>query len=145
MKVEPFLVASTVNVIIAQRLVRKICNFCRLSLTVNADDLAKKFSLNIVQEHFIPVGANKEIRVYQGKGCKACHNSGYIGRIGIYEVLEVTKKIRELISAKADADLISQAAISEGMTTMLDDGLMKVAKGITSVEEILRVTKTEFI
>lgn len=143
MKVEPFLVASTVNVIIAQRLVRKVCDVCRYSLTVTQEDLEKELPHEVVLKHYLPVGEKKEIRVYQGKGCKVCHNTGYVGRIGIFEVLEVTKKIRELVANKSDSDVISRAAVSEGMTTMLDDGLQKVAKGLTTIKEVLRVTKTE--
>ncbi len=142
MKVEPFLVASTVNVIVAQRLVRRICNSCRISLTIPFEDLAKHISSDMIQKHF---GNISEIRVYQGKGCKLCHNSGYQGRLGVFEVLEVTKNIRRLIVEKNDADVIQKAAIEEGMTTMLDDGLDRVAEGITTIDEVLRVTKTETI
>lgn len=145
MDVEPFLVASTVNVIIAQRLIRKICDSCRISTTVTQEDLEKDLPDKVILKHYLPVGVKKEIRVYKGKGCKNCHYTGYSGRIGIFEVLEVTKKIRELITKKNDADLIAQAAIEEGMTTMLDDGLQKVAKGLTTLEEVLRVAETEFL
>lgn len=145
MGVEPFLVSSTVNVIIAQRLIRKICDNCRFSLTTTEEELLKKLPPEIVHKHFIPVGDKKEVRIYQGKGCKVCRNTGYQGRVGVYEVLEVTKKIRELITQKSDADQISAAAISEGMTSMLDDGLQKVGEGVTTIEEVLRVTKTEFL
>lgn len=145
MGVEPFLVSSTVNVIIAQRLIRKICDNCRFSLTTTEEELLKKLPPEIVHKHFIPVGDKKEVRIYQGKGCKVCRNTGYQGRVGVYEVLEVTKKIRELITQKSDADQIAAAAISEGMTSMLDDGLQKVGEGVTTIEEVLRVTKTEFL
>lgn len=143
MKVEPFLVASTVNVVIAQRLVRRICDTCRVSQTITEEELLQHLSKEILDKHYIPVGKAKEIRVYHGKGCKACHFTGYQGRIGIYEVLEITKGIRELITSKTDADVIARAAVQEGMTTFLDDGLQKVAKGLTTIEEVLRVTKTE--
>ena len=145
MKVEPFLVASTVNIIVAQRLVRKICDFCRVSLTTTHEDLLKSLSDDVINKHYIPVGRNREIRVYKGRGCKACHFSGYSGRIGIYEVLEVTKSIRKLIVERSDSDLIAKEAVREGMKTMLDDGLQKVAKGLTTIEEVLRVSKTEFL
>jgi len=145
MKVEPFLVASTINIIIAQRLIRKICDVCRVSLTITEENLAADIPEEIILRHYIPVGKNKEIRVYKGKGCKACHFSGYQGRVGVFEVLEVSKAIREMIVQKADADLIAAQAVKEGMTTILDDGLSKVATGVTTIEEVLRVTKTEFI
>ena len=83
------------------------------------------------------------IKVYMGKGCKMCHGTGYQGRLGIFEVLEVTNTIKELIVEKKDSDTIEAKAVEEGMTTMLDDGLEKVARGITTVEEVLRVTKVE--
>jgi type IV pilus assembly protein PilB len=145
MKVEPFLVASTVNVIIAQRLVRKICDSCRVSEVITFDQLAKNLPKEIILKHYNPVGKDKEIRVYKGRGCKVCHMTGYHGRIGVYEVLEVSKSIRELVAKRSDSDTIFQAAIAEGMTTMLDDGLQKIAKGSTTIEEVLRVTKTEFL
>ena len=81
--------------------------------------------------------------LYQGAGCKVCHNTGYEGRIGVFEVLKVTKKIRDFISQKKDADFIQSVAVGEGMRTMLQDGLAKVAKGRTTIEEVLRVTKIE--
>ncbi|MBI3380281.1 type II/IV secretion system protein [Candidatus Gottesmanbacteria bacterium] len=140
MKVEPFLVASTVNVIIAQRLVRKICDLCKTSVAITAGELAKHIPSEIIKKNF---GEAVEIKTYVGKGCKICHNIGYAGRIGVFEVLEVTKNIRKLITEKNDADVIARAAIQEGMTTMLDDGLQKVAKGTTTIEEVLRVTKVE--
>lgn len=145
MKVEPFLVASTVNIIIAQRLVRKICDVCRISHTVTLEELSKDLSKEMISKHYTPVGKDGEIRMYKGKGCKACHQTGYQGRLGIYEVLEVSKPIRELVAKHADSDVILQEAIKEGMTTMQDDGLQKVAQGLTTLEEILRVTKTELV
>lgn len=143
MKVEPFLVASTVSVIIGQRLIRKICENCRTSVVITADSLGKSLPLEVIQKHYVLVGEKKEIRVYKGLGCKACHNTGYAGRIGIFEVLEMTEHVRSLITEKADSGVIRKAAIEDGMTTMLDDGLEKVSKGLTTIEEILRVTKVE--
>lgn len=142
MKVEPFLVASTVNVIIAQRLVRQICSSCKMEEKIQEVELIKHFPAELVEKHF---GTLAEIRVYRGKGCKICRNTGYAGRVGLFEVLEVTKGIRQLISEKSDSDIITQAAIKEGMKTMLDDGLKKVATGVTTIEEIIRVTKVENI
>ncbi len=145
MGVEPFLVASTVNVIIAQRLVRKICDACRVSTTITEEELGKKLTPEIVQESFVPIGEQKEIRIYKGKGCKVCDGTGYVGRIGVFEVIEVTQKIRDLITTKSDSDVIKKAALAEGTTTMLHDGLEKVSRGITTIEEVLRVATTEFL
>ncbi len=140
MKIEPFLVSSTVNVIIAQRLVRKICEMCKTQVEVSFDDFSKNIPSEMVATYF---GKKKTIHIYHGAGCPLCHSTGYAGRVALFEVLEVTKKIRELILQKADSDVIMKQAKEEGMTTMLEDGLLKVSQGITSIEEVLRVTKVE--
>lgn len=142
MKVEPFLVASTVNIIVAQRLVRKICEACRMSIPMQMEELTKHLPPETIAKHF---DKKKEITSYKGKGCKICHMTGYLGRIGIYEVLEVTKEVRRLITDRSDSDVIAKAAIAEGMSTMLDDGLEKVIRGLTTFEEVIRVTKVEFL
>jgi type IV pilus assembly protein PilB len=140
MNVEPFLVASTVNIIIAQRLVRKICEMCKTSQEVTYEQLKQNFTDQTISKHF---GAKQGMRIYKGKGCEVCHYTGYKGRIGIFEVLEVTNNIKKLIASKADADIIIKQAVLDGMDTMLDDGLGKVVKGVTTLEEVLRVTKIE--
>ncbi len=141
MDVEPFLVASTVNVIVAQRLLRKICEMCKSSYDITIEDLTKNLPIHIINKHF---GTKNEVRIYKGQGCAVCHHTGYAGRVGVFEVLEVTNNIRKLIAQKADADLIlKQAVKDDDMTTMLDDGLKKVIQGVTSIEEVLRVTKVE--
>lgn len=138
MQIEPFLVASTVNVIIAQRLVRKICESCRVSETLDTEKLKKYFSDPVIAKYFTP---DKVSRIYKGKGCEVCHNTGYVGRIGIFEVLEVSEAIKELINAKASANTIESKAIAEGMTTIFENGIQKVYRGITTIEEVMRVTK----
>ncbi len=140
MDVEPFLVASTVNVIIAQRLVRKICEMCKAPYTIPIQELVKNIPQPLIEKHF---GKKMEIPLFRGAGCKVCHSTGYAGRLGVFEVLEVSKDIRKLISEKYDSDVITRKAIEEGMTTMLDDGLDKAARGITTIEEVFRVTKVE--
>lgn len=142
MKVEPFLVASTVNIIIAQRLIRKICDMCRSSVDISQTDLLKNLPPETIKKHF---GTKKDLIIYRGNGCKVCHFTGYSGRVGLFEVLEVTNQIRKLITEKANSDVIAKQAILEGMNTMLDDGLIKVIKGVTSIEEVLRATKVESI
>lgn len=138
MGIEPFLVASTVNVIIGQRLVRKICDKCKVSHIIDRKEIEDHISKDLVKIHF---GVAKEIRTYLGKGCPVCHNSGYDGRIGVFEVLQVSEAIEKLIVAKADSDDIEQQAIKEGMKTMLEDGLDKIQQGQTTLEEVLRVTR----
>lgn len=140
MNIEPFLVASTVNVIIAQRLIRKICDMCKTSFQINVSEIAKNLPEEMVKKHF---SESPTATLYKGIGCKVCHSTGYSGRLGVFEVLEVTNKVKKLIVAKSDSDALARQAIEEGMTTMLDDGLDKVKRGITTLEEVLRVTKVE--
>lgn len=134
---ETFLVASTVNLVIAQRLVRKICTSCVTSVKMTPDqmrqleDMVKGISSHIK----IPT------KTYKGKGCKECNGSGLKGRVGIFEVMEITPKMRGLISAKASEDKIREQALVDGMITMLADGFSKVEAGTTTLEEVLRVTK----
>lgn len=142
MEVEPFLVASTLTVVVGQRLVRKICEMCKTSYTAKREELEQNLPKDLLQKHF---GDKDEIRVYKGRGCKVCHLTGYEGRIGLFEVLEVTKSVRDLIAKKSDPDAIIKQATQEGMTSMLEDGLEKVLKGQTTIEEVLRVTKVEVV
>lgn len=140
MNVEPFLVASTVNCIVAQRLVRKICEMCKASMDITPDELQQNLPAEVIKKHF---GIKKDIRIYKGKGCEVCHYTGYSGRLGIFEVLEVTNNIKKLITQNNDSDVIFKQAVADGMNTMLDDGIIKVIKGETTIEEVLRVTKIE--
>ena len=133
MKVEPFLIASTVNIAIGQRLVRRLCTFCKEE---------KKISENEVKslKEVIPTIDLKKGRVfYFGKGCDKCNNSGYAGRIGINEVLVVDEEIREVILKKSSASELKKVAIKNGMTPMIEDGFKKAEVGITTIEEVLRV------
>ncbi|MEK7573850.1 MAG: ATPase, T2SS/T4P/T4SS family [Patescibacteria group bacterium] len=138
MNIEPFLVASTVNIVIGQRLVRRICDKCKVSQSEKISDLEKHFNKKLLQKYFKDV---KEARIYIGKGCPVCRNSGYSGRVGIFEILLMSEKIKDLVVAKNDSQKIIQQAVSEGMTTMMDDGLSKVQQGITTIEEVLRATR----
>lgn len=140
MNIEPFLVASTINVIIAQRLVRKICEMCKGSVSITKDELLQNLPTDVIEKH---IGSKKNVTVYQGIGCKICHFTSYSGRVGVFEVLGITEAIRDLVAKRSNADVILQKAKEEGMTTMLDDGLDKVLKGITTIEEVLRVTKVQ--
>lgn len=149
MKVEPFLVASTANVIIAQRLVRKLNKENAKSYLLTKDeiktlnkqyDLEKLFNALQLKGVVKKTDAWENISFYRPGTSKDCPD-GYKGRIGIFEVLPVTERIKKLITSQASSDDIQNAAIEEGMTTMLEDGFMKAAKGITSIEEIMRVTK----
>lgn len=142
MGVEPFLVASTLNIIIAQRLVRSTCTQCKSKIPLTHDELIRNFPAEIVKRVF---GTGKDFTVIKGQGCKACRDTGYMGRVGLFEVLEVSKDIRHLITERADSDVIAKAAMAEGMRSMFEDGLIKVRDGITTIEEVLRVAKSEFV
>jgi len=138
MGIEPFLISSTINIIIAQRLVRKLCHKCVASYTVKRTKLVELFNEESI---FRVLGNKKEYRLYKSKGCAFCKKTGYQGRMGIYEVMEMSSSIKELVMKQANASEIHKQAIKEGMMSMLEDGLAKILKGETSAEEILRVTK----
>lgn len=136
MEVEPFLIASTVNVVIAQRLVRTICEQCKEEKELT--DIEINALSGLVPENIIAELREKRI-VYAGKGCSACNNSGYWGRVGIFEVLLVSPNIKKLIMMQRPSDEIKKAAQEEGMTTIIEDGFQKVLNGITTIEEVFRV------
>jgi type II secretory ATPase GspE/PulE/Tfp pilus assembly ATPase PilB-like protein len=142
MDVEPYIVASTVNVIVALRLVRKICDMCKSSYSLSLSSLIGHIPQDTIVKNF---GQAQNITVFKGIGCKLCHFTGYSSRIGIFEVLEVTKNLKRQISEAKDSEILKTEAIKEGMTTMLDDGLQKAKQGLTTVEEVLRVTKVESV
>jgi type IV pilus assembly protein PilB len=131
MNVEPFLISDSVRLIVAQRLVRKLCKNCREEHKMTPDSLE--------DIGFSPEEAMK-VKVYKPKGCPSCNNTGYKGRTALFEVLEVTEEIKELILSKAQSQEIKKKAIEQGMLTLRQSGLEKIKKGITSVEEVLRVT-----
>ncbi len=132
MGVEPFLVSSSIIGVLAQRLVRTICNECKEKYTPAAEEL-KDLGLN----------ASGEIEFYRGKGCPKCMSTGYKGRISIYELMIPDEKIRNAIVAKSQTDEIRKLARSAGMITLMEDGIEKVKAGVTTVEEVLRVTREE--
>ena len=146
MKAEPFLISSTLNIIIAQRLVRKLCDekekyFLSDSEIKNLGkycDLAKILRILTEEKLAKPKTALKQIPFFRPKPAKECPE-GYKGRVGIYEVLPVTQTIKELIVKLATSDQIQSQAQKEGMVTMIEDGFIKAAQGITSIEEVLRV------
>lgn len=140
MEVEPFLVASTVNIAIGQRLVRKVCTRCIESYTLKGKKL-KELKKQMDFEKLLNKKNVKELRLYRGKGCKYCNDSGYTGRVGIFEVLEVSEKIKAMIMNRKNSDEIKEQAIKEGMTTMIQDGLQKALTGVTTLEEVLRVSR----
>jgi type IV pilus assembly protein PilB len=131
MGIEPFLVATSVNLICAQRLVRRICVQCKEPLQIQAPAL--------IEAGYSPDEAAKTI-VQHGKGCATCNNTGYKGRVGLYEVMEINDELRELILVGASALEIKKKALEQGMITLRRSGLQKVAAGQTTMEEVLRET-----
>ena len=142
MNIEPFLISSTVNLVIAQRLVRRICTNCVVSETVTKKQLKEKFSAELINAQF--ADAKESVRLYRGKGCPVCSGTGYQGRIGIYEVMVVSEKVREVIMQRANADQLRELARKEGMHTMMEDGIKKVLAGQTTIEEVLRATREKY-
>ncbi len=134
MGIEPFLVSSAINLIVAQRLVRKICPECKAPITIAADAFAK---LGIPPEEYEQY---KNVTFYKGTGCDACNNTGYRGRIALYEVVTVTDPIKELILQGASALEIKREAVSQGMITLRRSGIKKLLEGVTSLEEVLKTT-----
>ena len=131
MGIEPFLVASAIDCVVAQRLARTLCQHCKDRTILGAE---------MLQENGFP--ARHDIEAYDPAGCGRCGNSGYKGRIGLYEVMTVTEEIRKLTIARASADEINDVAIRSGMRTLREDGLEKIRLGRTSLAEVARVTGT---
>jgi type IV pilus assembly protein PilB len=144
MEAKPYLVSASVNAVIAQRLVRKVCSECKEEYSLSEKELAILEDEKIIADNIRKISGKKDfdkIKFFHGKGCKFCNNSGYEGRTTIFEILNVTEEIRELINKKAPMDAIKKKAVEQGMTTMLDDGITKALMGITTFEEIKRATK----
>jgi type IV pilus assembly protein PilB len=131
MGIEPFLVSSSVILIMAQRLVRKVCTQCKEEEHIPASALAK---MGFSEEEA------KTIKYYKGKGCPACNGSGYKGRIALYEIMPVGSEIRELVLEGASADEVKKVAVKLGMKTLRMSGITKIKEGVTSIEEVLRIT-----
>ena len=134
MGVEPFLLASTLEVVIGQRLVRRICPQCRYSYSVKAAEAQKMF---VGAKDFFP--GKSAATLYKGKGCDACGGTGYRGRIGIHELLVVTPEIEELIIEEATSTEINNLARKQGMKLMFEDGFQKAMAGQTTLEELMRM------
>lgn len=134
MGVEPFLITATVEGILAQRLVRRICSQCRTQFDPS-DDLLMELQL--------PIAQARQYKFYYGKGCQRCNNSGYKGRTGIYELLDITDDIRDLVANAANVDDIRNFARSQGMTTLREAGLKLIFDGISTIDEVVRETVME--
>lgn len=132
MDVEPFMISSAVLGVLAQRLVRTICTNCKEKYEPPTE-LINNFGINQATEGLV---------FYRGKGCKMCHQTGYRGRIGIFELMVIEEDLRELIMEKANINILREKARKKGMKTLREDGWKKVIQGITTPEEIFRVTES---
>ena len=131
MGIEPFLVATSVNIIQAQRLIRRICKDCKEEVNIPVEGL--------IEAGFPPEEA-ETLKLYKGKGCQTCNNTGYKGRVGLYEVMEITDELRELIIIGASAIELRKKAVELGMITLRQSGLYKLREGITTIEEVVKET-----
>jgi type IV pilus assembly protein PilB len=131
MGIEPFLVASSIEAVVAQRLARTLCSFCRKEAKITKATLVA---------HGFQVGTG--ITAYEAAGCRRCGGSGYKGRTGLYETMPLTDEIRSLIIRSSSAAAVAEVAIEQGMRRLRDDGLDKIKQGLTTVEEVVRVTGT---
>jgi type IV pilus assembly protein PilB len=129
--VEPFNVASAVNLVTAQRLVRRICSSCKKETTYDPD---------VLDAALIPAEKVAELKFFKGEGCDICDGTGYRGRQGLYEVMPITPEIRRMIMHGEGADAMKIQAVEDGMLTLRDDGLVKVTRGVTTLEEVLKET-----
>jgi general secretion pathway protein E len=130
--VEGFLLTSTLRAVVAQRLVRQLCDRCKIPHVLSASDFA-------ADSRYFAMGLNVGEIVYEPAGCERCNDTGYRGRMGVFEVLEMAEEIRGLVTVRTDAATIDQAAVRAGMTTMIEDGAAKCRAGWTSPAEVLRV------
>ncbi len=128
MGIEPFLTASAVDCIVAQRLVRKLCTHCKKRAVLSQAALAAA-----------GFPADLDVEAYEAAGCARCNNSGYKGRIGVYEVMTLSEEIRAMTIERTSADVIRDIALKQGMKPLRIDGLDKVKQGLTSIAEIARV------
>jgi type IV pilus assembly protein PilB len=134
MGIEPFLVSSSVNLVLAQRLVRKVCATCRKPI---------KLSDEVLDELQMTHEDAAKGKFVEGEGCVDCNNTGYKGRAGVYEVMAVSPKLRDLILERGSAIDLKRLAVGEGMLTLRRDALEKLKRGITSVEEVLKETAAD--
>jgi general secretion pathway protein E len=132
MGIEPFLIASSINAILAQRLIRIICENCKEEYTPAPEMLER---IGLTGEKY------RDRNVFRGRGCVKCHNTGFKGRRGIFELLHMTQEMKALVLKTSDANQIRHRAIENGMVTLQQDGAQKVLEGVTTIEEVYRVSQ----
>jgi type IV pilus assembly protein PilB len=131
MGIEPFLISSAIILILAQRLIRKVCMECREAIKVHPQ---------LLIDVGVPPDEVKSFPVYKGKGCSLCNNTGYKGRVGLYEVMPMKEELKELVLSRASTSEIKKEAIRLGMKTLRQSGIAKIKEGVTTIEEVLRST-----
>jgi type IV pilus assembly protein PilB len=131
MGIEPFLISSAINLILAQRLIRKICVDCKEPIKVHAQ---------LLIDLGVPPDEVKSFSTFKGKGCAICSNTGYKGRLGLYEVMPMKEEVKELILARASTSEVKKEAMRLGMKTLRQSGIMKIREGVTTIEEVLKAT-----
>ena len=142
MGVEPFLITSSLNTVVGQRLARKLCKNCQEEATISDAEMNEvKTEIAKMSENVRKKWQDKKLVFKKGKGCNECDNTGYKGRMGIFEVLDINDEIQTLLLARTTASKLAEAAIKNGMITMKQDGIDKALDGLTSLEEVWRVTK----
>jgi type II secretory ATPase GspE/PulE/Tfp pilus assembly ATPase PilB-like protein len=137
MGVEPFLISSSVILVVAQRLCRKVCAFCKEKVEIPAEVFER---LGVSREKVL-AGGQKTF--FRGKGCAKCGKTGYLGRMGILEALVVDDEVRDLVLRRASSHEIKEAAVKKGMATLREDALRKFAEGSTTLDEVIRITSEE--
>ncbi|OGC92554.1 hypothetical protein A2899_01870 [Candidatus Amesbacteria bacterium RIFCSPLOWO2_01_FULL_49_25] len=140
MEVEPYLITSTVTAIVGQRVCRRVCNVCRKPYEAEPEVVAEMKKV-LGKLWLLDAASSKPLQLFKGVGCSECGNTGYRGRIGIFEVLIVSEKVGRMVLERLPANEVEKAAVTEGMITMKQDGFLKVVEGITSIEEVLRVAE----
>ncbi len=131
MGIAPFLVAASLNLVLAQRLVRKVCTKCKVQIDIHPE---------AIRELGLSPGEGKSMKFYKGRGCSSCNNTGYSGRQGVFEVMPITPRVRTMILDRSSNTILKKQAVSEGMLTLRQDALLKLKAGMTTVEEVLRET-----
>lgn len=131
--IEPYLIGSTLSGVVAQRLVRRICDHCKEKIMIDAEEI-RLAGIKIKE---------REVGIYQGKGCDECRGTGYKGRTGIFEILPVSRKIKKLINQKEPISKITSVGVEEGMATLQESAVQKMLKGVTTLKEVVRVTSDD--
>jgi type II secretory ATPase GspE/PulE/Tfp pilus assembly ATPase PilB-like protein len=147
MGVKPYLIAPTLQLAIAQRLVRRLCDACKKKIEPKAElrDIIEKELAVLPESVKKDLKVTKPLAVYTTKGCNKCGNTGFSGRIALYEILLMTESLADIISKEPSESRILKEAKAQGMITMKQDGIIKVLQGITTIEEVLRVAEEKDI